>query len=280
MNKVKQTQVFPLDFNAESWTLEEAVRHVFFCDYLASASGEGALATEHVLAKLKDADLPEEGHDDGISFLAKKRAVNLIKFLQPLFSKSQMDCSYSPMVWSRLAIQYWLKNGGCQNRFMNKLVSWLNKTRNSSWLVESIFPEGKATNGGRVKEVDAAVYLLGNFDINKTIHQKTKKIANGSIAIKSRKKIDFDKLKAKFGPNVCECVKSVVEDALQRGNISNLTSRLDPKSGRYQFTGLFPDLLKDICRQYDSEFDQYARSTVGRVLRGLVASRRSWKGIS
>lgn len=277
MSSKKQEQVFPLDFNAESWTLEEAVRYVFFGDYPASESGEWAWATEHVLAKLTDADLP--GEDESNSLLAKKRAIELIKFLHPLVSKWQMGWSYSPMVWSRVAIQYWLKKGGCQKRFLNKLVSWLYTTRRNVWLVESIFPAGKMINGGRAKEVDAAIYLLGAFDINKAIYQKTEKKTKSSIAKKSRKKLDFDALKAKFGPNACECVKSIVEDAISSGNILNLTSRLDPETGRYQFTGRHPDLLNDVCRQYSEEIDPYARSTVDRVLRGLVASRRSWKGI-
>ena len=278
MDGKKQTQAFPLDFNAKSWTLEEAVCSVFFGSTPTRRSLEWVRVTKFILAKLANSDVLPNGSP---SQPTMKTAISLLRFLRRLSTDWKSDLELPPVVWSRLAIQYWLLHGGRQELFMKSFVSWLKNSENIVVVMESVSLGGQTIEGAQIREVGLPVFLFDPTNLKRVIQRRVilKAIRRGKSGGGAVTKGGEDAIEKMLGVGLYRCVKGIVEDAIQSGGISNLSSKRDPKSGRYQFTGRHVDLYKDICRQYKKETEQYSRSTLSRAIRALVAPRRSWTGI-
>ena len=278
MDSKKQAHDFPLDFNAVNWTLEEVVRWVFFCSTPTPESLAWRGATKYVMAKLADPDVPMKVL---LSEPTKTVADSLLRFFRRLSSDWQSDLELPPVVWSRLAIQYWLTHGGRQDLFMKEFLFWLKNVGNVVVTIEPMSLDGKNIGGAKLKEMDLAIFVFDPINLKRAIQRRVVfkaiglKKSGGATTSKGKAK----SIEAQLGSNLYKLVKSVVEDAIQSGCISNLSSRRDPKSGRYQFTGRHDDLCKDIYCQYRKDTERYSKSTLERAIRALVASRRSWKGI-
>jgi hypothetical protein len=278
MNKVKQTQVFPLDFNAESWKLEEVVRCVFFGSTPTPESIDWVKATKYLMAKLVGSGVPKTGQP---SLPTLQVADSLLRFCQGLSSDWQSDLELPPVVWSRLAIQYWLMHGGRQDIFMKQFLSWLKNMVDAVVAIEPISLDGQPIVGAKLKEMVLPAFIFYPLNLK---HVTQRRVVIKPIGRKKSGGVNPSKGKVRsieeqLGSGLYKCVKWIVEDAIQSRCIPKLSPRQDPKSGRYQFTGRHADLCNDILRKYEKETKPYSKSTLERAIRTLVASKRSWKGI-
>lgn len=279
MDDEKQAHVFPLDFNAESWTLEEVVRWVFFGDTPTPESLDWVRATKYTMAKLAGSDVPMKGLP---SSPAKEAADRLLRFFRRLGSDLQSHLELPPVVWSRLATQYWLIHGGRQDLFMKEFLSWLKSVGDIVVAIEPISLDGQHIVGAKLKKMGLPTFIFDPVNLKRMIQRRVvvQAIGRKNSGRGNTSKGKVKSIEEQLGSGLYKCVKWIVDDAIQSGAISNLSSRLDPKSGRYQFTGRHGDLCNDIYRQYKEEIKQYRKSTLERAIRALVASRRSWKGIA
>lgn len=278
MDGEKQTQVFPLNFNAESWALDEVVCWVFFGSTPTPDSLEWIKATKSVIGKITGA---ESAKTVLLPLTTKEKTESLLAFFRRLSSDWKSNLELPPVVWSRLAIQYWLTHGGRQDLFMKEFLSWLKNASNVVVQIEPVSLDGKNISGEKLKEVELSAFIFNSVNLKKCIQRRVslKSIGYGKSGKVAVSKSGAKSVEEKLGSGLFRCVKWIIEDAIQSRSIANLSSRLDPKSGRYQFTGRHGDLCKDIFRQYQEETKQYSESTIERAVRELVASRRSWKGI-
>lgn len=271
-----QTQAFPLDFNDASWTLDEVIRNVFFDCSLAPKSLGPEKIIEWTLAALSGDPLP------GIStFHGDMKPVNVLNHFFRCFRPDwKSDSALPPIVWSGLAIHYWLKHGTRNEQFLKEFGAWLKTSGNCVVSIKAKVA-GKNNANPRVDEIDLAVFLFANGYLNRLIKKPDAFMAIGhkkSVGATILKNNEA-RIKVMLGPGAVACTQQIVEDALQSSSIDNLSSRRDPKSGRYQFTGRHADLCAQIFRVYREETMPYSKKTIERAIRELVATKRSWKGI-
>ena len=278
MDGEKQIQMFPLDFNAKSWALNKAVPWVFFGSTPTPHSLEWVKATKSVIGRITGA---ESAKNVLLPLTTKEKTESLLAFFQRLSSDWKSDLELPPVVWSRLAIQYWLMHGGRQDLFMKAFLLWLQNSGNVAVQIEPVSLDGQNINGVKLIEVELSAFIFDSVNLKRCIKRRVslKPIGSRKSGKVTASKRGAKSIEEKVGSGLFQCVKRVIENAIQSRSIANLSSRLDPKSGRYQFTGRHGDLCKDILRQYQKETKPYSESTIERAVRELVASRRSWKGI-
>lgn len=283
MTGQEQSVSFPLDFNATTWTIEEALRWIFLGSLAAGHSREwerGVAYAIELLERRKPAKFIE------LSIETKKIVDDVLSFLQQFRPPLSGLGELAPVVWSRLATQYWLEYGGCYRPFMSAMGNWLDDFGDSTVRVA---PRRKPRLGDRPgtgsaprrkpKQIAIASFLLDPFPashygrrlVSLTRVDKCTEIQSTPQAINRE-----ERLKKMLGSNVYGSVKGVIEDAIASGSIPKLRAKRDPKTGRFPFTGRHQDLCVAIFGRYEEELKAYAPSTRDRAIRALVVSRRSW----
>lgn len=278
-----QSVTFPLDFNATSWTIEEALRWVFLGSLASGDSKERERAVAYVLTRL-EGEKPDKSV--GLSIETKKIVDDVLSFLQQFRQTLSGSGELEPVVWSRLATQYWLEYGGCYRPFMSAMGTWLDDLGDSTVRVaprrkpRSVDRPGTGSARRRKpKQVAIASFLLDPFPtghyggrlVSVTSADKRTETQSPPQAINRE-----ERLKKMLGTNLYGSVKQVIEDAIASGSIPKLRAQRDPKTGRFPYTGRHQDLCVAIFGRYEKELKAYAPSSRDRAIRAFVVSRRSW----
>lgn len=280
----RSQDAFPLVFHAVSWTTESAVKWIFCrTDTDANGSEECSLFVSSVLEGLTSA---EQQAPRILAPGTQRDVKNLVSFLRESGSKVWPSDGLPPIVWSKLAIQYWLQHGGCNPVFMTALGDWLRESGDFGLRV-SPSPRSKSSEKarrGRVSKWKGAPVSMTSFLLDRQLgghfgqrqvtldKHEPKKVASQQVAKANRE----EALKKMLGVNLYETVRSVIDDAIASGSVSKLSRKKDLKSGRFTYTGMHSELCEAIDQCYGQRTQKYKPSTLGRAIRALVVSRKSW----
>lgn len=279
-NKRMKSQT--LNFDEDDWACERALSEIFLRDL--EQRGPGSFCEKIVKYLLNEADASSiHGH----SHLHLKMARTLRNHLEDLFSNEALSRGkkYPPIVWCRVATQFWLQFGGRQAKFMSQMTDWLQKKYRGGYPV--VEPQRLADSARYQVPVDVFLFadelrcpLSSGWQlVSKVIrcrldHRKSK--ASG------RSKED------EVGRKLLETVETAIEE-LRTGKRTrkHFVTGLDVKTRKARFHGRRDDLYDLISRHYDEvgvvpgrgkdeSKKRYAKSTVIRAISELAICRRSW----
>ncbi|RKT63096.1 hypothetical protein DFR40_0146 [Azonexus fungiphilus] len=272
-----KSKVFPLDFDAQEWTLEAALPWVFFGDFRDKESWTDL--TDFAI-KFMVGDVDERSN----SIHLKPYTRELQKHFRE-HGVMRRHTAFSPLVWCRLAIQFWLKLGGRQEAFMSAMTKWVRK-QNKGGMAFVVY---RCASTGKKRRMPMEAFLFGRElpDLMSTEWEyKQKAVSSPKLNGKSLCKgarIDEDKV----GANLLGALRSAVAD-LAKGtrNKSSLLRRLDPETGKYRYRGGREDLLGEVCLQEDGAKGKwrfknggggpYATSALLKAVSMVAICRKSW----
>ena len=119
-----------LNFDEDDWACERALSEIFLRDL--EQRGPGSFCEKIIKYILNEADASSiHGH----SHLQLKMARALKNYLEDVFPEKALarGKKYSPIVWCRVATQFWLQFGGRQGEFMSQMTDWLQKKYRGSY---------------------------------------------------------------------------------------------------------------------------------------------------
>ena len=284
MTASREQDAFPLDFGAVSWTTESAVKWIFYrADADAKGGEECSLFVSSVLEGLSS---PAQQALESLTPDKQRGAKNLVSFLRERGAEVWASGGLPPIVWSKVAIHYWLQYGGGNLAFMTALSDWLRESGEVGLRVSprtrSKSSENARKDGGpkwKGAPVSLATFLLdplvgGHFGQRQVTIDKhePKRVIPQKVVKVGRD----DALRKMLGTNLYDTVKSVIDDAAASGSIPKLSRKKDLKSGRLTYTGMHSELCEAIDQCYGQRTQKYKPSTLERAIRALVVSRKSW----
>ena len=132
MTTRKRMKSQTLNFDEHDWACERALSEIFLRDL--EQRGPGSFCEKIVKYLLNEADASSiHGH----SHLQLKMARALKNYLEDVFPEKALarGKKYSPIVWCRVATQFWLQFGGRQGEFVSQMTDWLQKKYRGSYPV-------------------------------------------------------------------------------------------------------------------------------------------------
>jgi len=278
----KRTKSQTLNFDEDEWSCERALSEIFLWDL--EQRGPGSLCEKIVKYLLNEADASSiHGH----THLHLKMARALRGYLESVFPEKALarGKKHPPIVWCRVATQFWLQFGGRQAEFMSQMTEWLRKKyRGGCSVVE---PQRRANSVRYQLPVNVFLFadelrcpLSSGWQLNS-------KVTRGPRGILKKK----DPVRTKedeVGRNLLATVRAAVE-ALRTDwrTRKHFVTGLDAKTGKVRFRGRRDDLYDLISRNYDEvgvvpgrgkdeSKKRYTKSTVIRSISELAICRRSW----
>lgn len=265
---------FPLNFDDDYWRIEEAVPFIFFGD-LALNKQESEEIVKYVSNEIEEGSLLKER---GNQFRLIEPLQQYLIRLVPERSIIDRKMSYSPLVWCRIAVQFWLTYGGRQKKFTLAMTQWIkNKNKLGRGFV---FYDSKPDNvGGRSKnKMPLEIFFFDNIDINDTVDKNYRlksvkpKVATPQIKPPKSSKRSIEN---SIGKNVLDFVKDLVWEAAKDRSIRNLRRRPDPDTQRYRYTGSRSDLYDVLCA-IDPQCEKYAKTVIFKAISQVATCRKYW----
>ena len=266
---------FPLNFNANYWSIEEAVPYIFFGDLTPNEKVSEEIV-RYVSNEIEETSLIKQWDNE----------VYLIELLQPylirlLPEELVMDRKiyYPPVVWCRIAVQFWLEHGSRQQTFIAAMTQWI-KSKNQSGQV-FVFYDVKPDNiGGRTKgKMLLEVFLFGAIDIKDAENKnyrlnlaKTKEAVSQVKQPKSSKR----SIQNSIGRNALAYVENLVKEAAESRSIRELHRKPDPNTQLYGYTGSRLDLYEALCALHPQCKTRYAKTVVIKAISQVAMCRKYW----
>lgn len=265
---------FPLNFDAKQWAVEDAVPWIFFWE---EANSSFQSISTSVVPYLMN-------HDVGQSLRSQfgKDRFAAIENLQRhlinlLFRNStpKPKRGFPPIIWCRVALQYWLNNGGGNEIFLAAMTRWAgNKSKQSPIFVFYDREGSKKKNRVSLVEflfvdIDIATGNLKNF--------RLRRVKQDSPTTKSSPPIDSNRsTENSIGRNAISFVRELIEKAAGDRTISNLRSRRDPTTQKFRYTGTRSELYDDLCRINDRCATRYRKGVVIKAISLNAKCRKHW----
>lgn len=240
----KISKDFPLDFNAQEWTVEEALPWVFFGDYWNNDNWTDL--SEFTLRFV----VGEADERSALRYLTEDTRALQKHFREHGVMRRQT--SFSPLVWCRLAIQLWLKRGGRQETFMLAMSEWIRKKNKGG--AAYVFYRHPNTGKNRKMSMDAFLFAGSELpDLQKTQWKYKQKAATLPPPKVESQRSEGRTDENQVGANLLAAVKVAVADLVEsKRNKSSLLRGPGPNSERCRFRGRREDLLNEICRKEPS----------------------------
>lgn len=269
---------FPLNFDAPSWTIEEAVPWVFFGDSCEEQSWEQVtkIAVGYVVGEVDDGRLTR---NQFAAFAAIQRPLRMLGVLS-------RGTAFSPLIWCRIAIQFWLEHGGRQQKFISAITRWVS-TKSKGGVAVVRYTNDDHPNG---REIPLEVFLFGTIDdsaILKTEWGYRNLSANATTTPKT-KSSGKRSAESQVGSNLLAAVKVAVQNLKNGRRGENLFLRKsDPVTGKLRFIGTREDLYQAISkistdisgmRQLNNgqQKERYSKASVTKAISMVAICRRSW----
>ena len=273
-----QPKIFPLNFDAPMWSVEEAVPWIFFGD-----SSEHSLWSE--VTRIAVGYVVGEVDDRELSKSQSEAYANLQRHIRMLGDLSR-STSFPPVVWCRLAVQFWLKHGGRQKVFTSAMTRWV-IVMNRGGIAFVSYVSGDNKNG---REMPLEAFLLDNIEESELLknnwsyrhqsgksNQQTKTESTGGRSDESQ-----------VGSKLLSAVKVAVQKLFDDKRGGKLFLRKpDPATGKFRFIGLREELYEEIHgispnfrgkRLLNNGRYQkgYAKGVVIKAISKVAICRRSW----
>ena len=273
-----KSRSFPLDFDDKHWSVEEALPWVFFGDFNAEKTwaDRTQYAVSYVVAEADDRT-PSIYSCEHIKQLQKSlRACGIVR----------RNSTFTPLVWCRLAVQFWLANGYGQEVFTSAMTCWV-KRKNRGGVA---FVSYKCADSSKRRRIPLEAFLFGCPEFPDFLNAKWLYLHIADVQLpkaKSKKKVGRSD-EHQVGKNLIGTVKKyVAELAINKRGKSFFLRDPDPQTGKFRYTGLRDELYDAICRigpdirgtsQLENGRNQkaYAKSSVIKAISKVVICRRSW----
>lgn len=271
-----------LNFDEDDWACERALSEIFLRDL--EQRGPGSFCEKIVKYLLNEADASSiYGH----THLHLKMARVLRSYLESVFPEKALarGKKHPPIVWCRVATQFWLQFGGRQAEFMSQMTNWLQKKYRGNYPV--VEPLRRADSVRYQVPVDVFLFADELRCPLSSGWQLVSIVARGQRGI-LRKKDSGRSKEDEVGRSLFAAVKTAVEDLrTDMRTRKHFVTGLDVKTGKARFRGRRDDLYDLISRHYDEvgvvpgrgkdeSKKRYAKSTVIRAISELAICRRSW----
>lgn len=280
MTIVKKTGVAGLDFDADAWSCEKALPEIFLSDL--DHDGPRSLCEKIVKYLLNEADVPSIEKDSHLWPVRKLKA-----YLGKIFLETELvrGEKYSPIVWCRVAIQFWLSAGGRQAVFMAGMTEWLGDQYWGSYPV--VEPQQRADAERYQVPVEVFLFaaklrcpLSSGWQLKSEMSMGMRRILKKKVPVRTKE----DEVGRNLLATVRAAVKALRTDWRTR---KHFVTGLDVKTGKVRFRGRRDDLYDLISRRHDEigvvpgrkendSITRYKKSTVIRAISTLAICRRSW----
>lgn len=274
-----KSNVFPLDFNAQEWTVEEALPWLFFGDE-------------------RNADVWKDKTKFAVRFVVgdvDERSNNIylkpyIRALQRYISEHRevrSHTAFSPLVWCRLAIQFWLTCGNRQDVFMSAMTKWI-RQKNKGGTAHVVYLD---RNSGKYKKMPMEVFLFSGGRLPSLLETEWEyKQASTSQPPPRKPKAQVGKRSYmdQVGANLLSAVKQAVTKVVgNKSGESAFLRRADKETGKHRYRGTKYNLLTEICPAGKDSggkwklangkgISLYAESTLIKAISKVAICRKSW----
>ena len=116
---------FPLDFNATVWSVEVAAPWIFFGDWCVAQTTNKNSALIHIANQFVHGT--SIGAEKILSRQITQQIETLAAYVKRRLGALSESTAFPPLVWCRLAIQFWLEAGGQQKLVLIGYASWIIK---------------------------------------------------------------------------------------------------------------------------------------------------------
>lgn len=273
-----RAEKFPLNFDARTWSIEEAVPWIFFGDSSEDQSWSQTteLAVGYVAAEVDDRKVSRSQSAD---FAPLQRHLRMLGVLT-------RDTSFTPLIWCRVAIQFWLKHGGRQEKFISAMTQWV-ETKNKGSVAVVNYKNVDHPNG---REIPFEVFLLGNIGSFELLKAEwvSRSLSGKSATQVKEKSTSKRSAESQVGSNLLSAVKAAVQDLKNsRQGRKKFLKTPDPATGRFRFIGLraelyeaihaiSPDISRKRLLKNGKTKKAYAQSSVIKAISTVAICRRSW----
>ena len=264
---------FPLNFDAASWSIEDALPCIFFGDFqepemqLYSLSAVAFIVneTEKTIFKTQYPALNQLIDD-------LHRKLTVLRLRGKIANRS--EC-YAPLLWCQLAVQFWLKYGLRQKTFTDALLSWI-KGKNKKG-AQLVFYESNLNGNHKTKITPLSIFLLEEKSGIDIVNPRLKPTRQ-NIPKNSSQNIITPNTKASIsiGKNALNLVLSLVEKTAKDGSIRNLKRNIDPATNHYRFIGSRPDLYTELLGLYPDKIGKYSKTVIIKAISQAAICRKSF----
>lgn len=269
---------FPLNFDAPTWSIEEAVPWIFFGDRSKEQSWSQ-------VTKLAIGYVAGEVDDRTVSRSQSASLADLQRHLRVLGVLSR-NTSFTPLIWCRVAIQFWLKNGGRQQKFISAMIHWAN-AKNKSNVVAVNYKDIDCQND---QEISFEVFLFGKIASSELLKVKwvSKSLSSKSATQAKARSTKKRSAESQVGSNLLAAVKVAIQNLKDGKQSRKMFLRTpDPATGKFRFIGLREELYEaiyaisaDISRKRLLKNGKYKESysefSVIKAISKVAICRRSW----
>ena len=274
------SKLFPLNFDEPYWAIEDALRWVFLGSFDVPVS---TLIVKYLVNEDEGRSLkPLVGNGYGyVEKLQKFLIVQLFRGSIP----NRMD-KFSPLVWCRLAVQFWMEYGGSQSAFTSAMTQWV-KYKNRGGVA---FISYRYNENTKRRKIPLEAFLFGGSELPDLIQTewlyKYRSDAQLPKAILKTPSSRSDE--NQVGTNLLGAVKNAIAELVRGKRGKSFPFRKpDPETGKYRYKGLRGELYDELY-QISPEFSEgqqlkdgrirkpYAKSAVLKAISKVAICRRSW----
>lgn len=280
----KLSKSFTLSFDAPHWSTEEAVPCIFFGDLdVADPQLVAQEIVKYVVNENEGAALKAQIGNQFQMVVALQMI--LIRLLPSGATPSRKN-GYHPLVWCRLAVQFWLKYGGRQESFLSTMTQWIKANNKGGVAFVSYKCNGISTR----RKIPLGAFLFGGAELPDLVQTEwlyKRRSVNHLPKGKSKPRGGRSD-ENQVGSNLLGAVKNAVAELAKnkRGKMLFLRTP-DPATGKFRYKGLRGELYANVCtispdisgeRQLKNKRKSkaYAESAVLKAISKVVICRRSW----
>lgn len=283
----KGASPFLLNFDDSDWSFEDAVPAIFLSD--CDPAQCRRLSPDMISFLLN------EGGGNALAAELGKKRVELIDALHSylmnvIFRPSLPDRkkAHPPIIWCRIATQFWLINGGRQESFMSAMTNWIRKK--NKW--GTAYVRGRSQSGGKSSRMPLEAFLFGGSELPDLIttdwaYKHRSGTHNQKPKAKSKlagNRSDEDQVGSHLLPAVQNAVQKLSNDPNGR---KLFLHKPDPKTGKFRYKGL-RDELYDAIYEMSSDISSkrqlkngqyqkpYAKGSVKKAISKVAICRRAW----
>lgn len=274
----KRVETFPLNFDAPMWSIEEAVPWIFFGDMREHPSWSEltTLAVGYAAGEVDDRRLSRTQSESCACLQQHLRMLGVIS----------RGSFFTPLIWCRLAIQFWLEHGGHQKIFTTAMTRWVIE-KNKGGMAFVSYKNSSHPNG---REIPMEAFLFGVIEMSALLKSewfylcRSRKDNQNAEAESTGNR----SAESQVGSNLLAAVKSAVQE-LSNGKQGKalFLRKPDPATGKFRFIGLREELC-DAIYAISADISgkrllkngryqkAYAKNSVIKAISKIAICRRSW----
>lgn len=225
-----------------------------------------------------------QAHSENIHRMAEL----LRKCLKEIFSGLELEPkkAFPPIVWCRIAVQFWLRHGGAQVMFMSEMTKWV-RAKNKAGSAYVVY---RTEGHSKSYRMPLEAFLFGADelpDLSETHWIYKRKESLPSEKIRKRRGA-AKSAKDQIGSRLLETVRHAVGELKRDSTISSRFKKgIVRDSDKFRFVGLREELYEALCNECEeignkrgsgevTPRKKYSRNSVIKAISAVAICKRSW----